>query len=127
MKVPFLDLQQQYRQIEGELMPRLQKVMADGTFVLGNEVREFEENLVKYCGCKYAVGVANGTDAIILALKALGIQSEDEVITAANTFVPQRKPLNMRARSRSWRIVTRSPTRLTPSLLKRLSVRVPER
>ena len=90
-------------------MPRLQKVMADGTFVLGNEVREFEENLVKYCGCKYAVGVANGTDAIILALKALGIQSEDEVITAANTFVQQRKPLNMRARSRSWRIVTRSP------------------
>jgi hypothetical protein len=87
MNVPFLDLQQQYRQIEGELMPRLRKVMADATFVLGEEVREFEGDFAKYCGTTHVVGVANGTDAIMLALKALGIQADDEVITAVNTFV----------------------------------------
>jgi len=85
--VPFLDLTRQYKRIKGEILSATQKVYEKGHFILGEEVSAFEEEFSDYCGVRYGVGVGSGTDALYLALKALGIGEGDEVITVANSFV----------------------------------------
>jgi len=87
MKIKYIDLGKQFKQIESEIMPRLKEVLESGKYILGDDVKEFEENFAKYCGTKYAIGVADGTDALILSMKALGIGKGDEVITAPNSFI----------------------------------------
>ncbi|MCS6860888.1 MAG: DegT/DnrJ/EryC1/StrS family aminotransferase [Abditibacteriales bacterium] len=86
MKVPFLDLTRQYQQIKAELDAAVLKVLASGQFILGETVKQFEEAAAHYCGAQHAVGVASGTDALVLALRALGIGVGDEVITSPFTF-----------------------------------------
>lgn len=87
MRVPFVDLKVQYEAIREELNAGFQKVFEKTAFILGPTLQEFEEAFARYCGVKHAIGVANGTDALVLALKALGIGPGDEVITAVNTFI----------------------------------------
>ena len=87
MTVPYLNLTEQHRQIESELLAAIQSVFRRGDFVLGEAVEQFERRFAAYCGTRYAIGVANGTDALILSLKALGIGPGDEVITVPNSFV----------------------------------------
>ncbi len=86
MKVPLLDIKKQYQSIKDEVVPVLNRVCDDQDFILGKDVSKFEEEMAAYCGTSYAVGVASGTDALILALKALGIKEGDEVITTPFTF-----------------------------------------
>jgi dTDP-4-amino-4,6-dideoxygalactose transaminase len=86
--VPFLDLSRQVARIREELDAAIAGVLGGGWFVLGPPLEEFERAFAAYCGAREAVGVANGTDAITIALQALGIGPGDEVITAANTCVP---------------------------------------
>lgn len=86
-RIPFVDLKAQYLIIKDELKLRFQKVLDRADFILGREVSEFEQAFADYCGVPYCVGVANGTDALVLALRAAGIGRGHEVITAANTFV----------------------------------------
>ncbi len=85
--VPFLDLQRQYRRIEEEILSATREVYEKGRFILGEEVSTFEEEFAQYCGVRYGVGVGSGTDALYLALKALGIGEGDEVITVAHSFI----------------------------------------
>ncbi len=85
--VPFLDLTRQHRTIESEILSATQKVYEKGRFILGEEVSAFEKEFSQYCGVRYGVGVGSGTDALYLALKALGIEEEDQVVTVANSFV----------------------------------------
>jgi len=87
MQVPFVDLKMQYEAIREELERELQKVFEKTAFIMGPALKEFEEAFARYCGVKHAIGVANGTDALTLALKALGIGPVDKVITTANTFI----------------------------------------
>jgi dTDP-4-amino-4,6-dideoxygalactose transaminase len=87
-KIQFVDLQAQYLNIQEEVNSSMKKVIEEGAFILGKYVKEFEEAFAVFCRAKYAVGVANGTDAITLALKAVGIGPGDEVITAPNTAAP---------------------------------------
>lgn len=87
MKIPLVDLQTQYRSLAPMINAKVLEVMRGGNFISGEELKLFEEEFAKYCGVKYAVGVASGTDALKLALIACGIRKGDEVITAANTFV----------------------------------------
>lgn len=87
LKVPFVDLKEQYEEIKGEVNSGINEVLGRCDFILGAKVREFEHEFSSYCGVKYASGVASGTDALHLALKALGIGEGDEVITQANTFI----------------------------------------
>ena len=87
MRIPLLDLVRQYRQLQGEIDPAMKAVLEKGAYILGENVAKFEEEAAAYCGTKYAVGVANGTDALELAIKALGIGSGDEVITTPFTFI----------------------------------------
>lgn len=87
MGVPFFDLKRQYRSIKNELNAALQQVMDSCRFVLGEKVKSFEKEFASFCGTDFAVGVANGTDALRLALLACGIGKGDEVITVPNTFI----------------------------------------
>ena len=84
MNVPFLDLKRQYESIEEEINDAIQTVLDSQQFILGEEVEEFERRMAEYCGVKHAVGVASGTDALLLSLKANGISSG--VITTPFTF-----------------------------------------
>jgi dTDP-4-amino-4,6-dideoxygalactose transaminase len=88
VNVPFLDLGRETRALRGELDRAVARVLDSGTYVLGEEVAAFETAFAAACGAEHAVGVASGTDAITLALLALGVGEGDEVITAPNTCVP---------------------------------------
>ena len=87
MGVPFFDLKRQYHSIKDELDAAVQQVMASCRFVLGEKVISFEKEFARFCGTDFAVGVANGTDALRFALLACGIGKGDEVITVPNTFI----------------------------------------
>ena len=89
--IPFLDLKninQQYRQ---QLIEACTRVIDSGWYIGGTELEQFEQNFAKYCGTQYAIGVANGLDALILTLRAwkeLGkLQDGDEVIVPSNTYI----------------------------------------
>ncbi|MDP3786139.1 MAG: DegT/DnrJ/EryC1/StrS family aminotransferase, partial [Candidatus Omnitrophota bacterium] len=87
MKVPLVELVRQYKEISGDIDAGIKAVLEKGVFILGENVAKFEEETANYCGTKYAVAVASGTDALELSLKALGIGEGDEVITAPFTFI----------------------------------------
>ncbi len=86
MKIPLLNLKAQYATIRSESEAALKKVIESQDFILGEEVREFEKEIAIYCGTKFGVGLASGTDALILSLKALNVGPGDEVITTPFTF-----------------------------------------
>ncbi|GAI22625.1 unnamed protein product, partial [marine sediment metagenome] len=81
MGVPFFDSRKQYESIKDEVNAGVQQVMDSCRFVLGENVKSFEKEFASFCETKYAVGVANGTDALRLALLARGIGKGNEVIT----------------------------------------------
>lgn len=87
MHVPFVDLHAQYLSIKDEIDNAIQSVINDRAFIGGIYVKEFENNFAKVYDVKHCNGVANGTDAIYIILKMLGIGKGDEVITAANTWI----------------------------------------
>lgn len=84
--IPLVDLATQSRAIRDEVLARMSAVIDAGRYILGEEVDQFETQFAKYCQVPYCVGVANGTDAIHLALRALDIGVGDEVITVGNSF-----------------------------------------
>jgi dTDP-4-amino-4,6-dideoxygalactose transaminase len=84
--VPLLDLKAQFAQIRAEVMPLIEQVCTTQQFILGENVRGFEEEIARYCGAPFAVGVSSGTDALLLAIMALGIGAGHEVITSPFTF-----------------------------------------
>ncbi|MBO6807600.1 DegT/DnrJ/EryC1/StrS family aminotransferase [Thalassospira sp.] len=87
MTIPFLDPRESYLELKEEIDSAYQRVMNSGTYILGEEVRQFETDFATYCGSKHCVGVASGLDALILSLKALGIEEGDEVIVPSHTFI----------------------------------------
>ncbi len=87
MNIPMVDLKGQYKKLKNELDSAVISVMESGAFIMGPEVSAFEKESADYAGVKYAVGVASGTDALLLALIASGIGKEDEVIVPAFTFI----------------------------------------
>jgi len=84
--VPMLDLVRQYESIKGEMDRAVLAVVESGQYILGPHVKEFEDAAAAYCGCKHAIGVASGTDALLLSLKALEIGPGDAVIVPSFTF-----------------------------------------
>lgn len=86
MKVPLLDLKAQYFTIKEEIQSAINEVLTAQNFILGEQVAQLEANIAYYCGVKRAIGVASGTDALLLSLMALGIKEGDEVITTPYTF-----------------------------------------
>ncbi|HID87251.1 MAG TPA: DegT/DnrJ/EryC1/StrS family aminotransferase [Anaerolineae bacterium] len=87
--IPVCDLRCQYHSIKREVDEAVARVLERGWFILGEEVAAFEAEFAAYCGASHAVGVASGTDALHLALRAVGVGPGDQVITVANAGVPQ--------------------------------------
>src|SRR3977135_3216946 len=86
MQVPLLDLKPQYRPLAAEIQAAIEKVCATQHFILGPGVKELEASVAAYSQCRHGVGVSSGTDALLLALMALGIGPGDAVITSPFTF-----------------------------------------
>jgi dTDP-4-amino-4,6-dideoxygalactose transaminase len=84
--VPLLDLKAQYAQIRAEVMPVIEQVCASQRFILGDHVLALEAEVARYCTASAGVGVSSGTDALLLALMALGLHGGDEIITSPFTF-----------------------------------------
>ncbi|MFA6548722.1 MAG: DegT/DnrJ/EryC1/StrS family aminotransferase [Candidatus Margulisiibacteriota bacterium] len=87
MAVPFFDITRQNAPLEKEIKEAISKVVDSGRYILGENVAAFEKEFAAYCGTKFAVGVASGTDALLLSLKAAGVGPGDEVITTPFTFM----------------------------------------
>jgi dTDP-4-amino-4,6-dideoxygalactose transaminase len=85
-QIPLVDVRAQYAPLLDDLKERIAEVLDSGRFILGPHVHAFEEEAAAYLGIEHAIGVANGTDAIVLALDALGIGSGDEVVCPSFTF-----------------------------------------
>src|SRR5689334_17747925 len=95
LRVPFVDLKAQYDSIRQEMDRAIASVVEQSAFIGGSFVKQFEQDFARYCGVEHVVGVANGTDAIYIALRTLGIGAGDEVITAANTFIATSEAIKM--------------------------------
>lgn len=87
MYVPFIDLKAQYQSIKSEMDEAIQKVVENTAFIQGQAVKDFESKFAEVLGIKNCVAVGNGTDALMIALKTLGIGGEDEVLVPANSFI----------------------------------------
>lgn len=87
MNIPFLDLHAAYRALKPEIDSAVARVLDSGWYILGTEVEGFEAEWAAYCESTYAVGVANGLDALHLALHAMGVGLGDEVIVPSNTYI----------------------------------------
>jgi dTDP-4-amino-4,6-dideoxygalactose transaminase len=87
MRVPFLDLSTHHAPLRGEFRAAIEEVIESGAFAGGPFVARFEENFAAYCNCRHALGVGSGTEALWLALLALGVGPGDEVVTVPSTFM----------------------------------------
>lgn len=87
MNIPFVDLKAQYRALAGEMTRALEAVITDAAFIGGPAAERFENKFAAACGVKHCVGLGNGTDALVVALRAVGIGRGDEVVVPANSFV----------------------------------------
>lgn len=88
------DLKKQYQSIKAEIDAAIQEVLDSAAFIQGKQVGLFEEEICRHFGCRFAVGVASGTEALVLALAALGIGPDDEVITTPFTFIATAEAIN---------------------------------
>jgi dTDP-4-amino-4,6-dideoxygalactose transaminase len=95
MEVPFVDLKAQYEEIRHVIDQAISMVIRDTAFVGGEYVNQFEEEFAHFCHTKYCIGVGNGTDALYIALRALGIGKGHEVITVANSFIATSEAITM--------------------------------
>ena len=87
MNIPFVSFLPMEKELDNELRSAFDRVLRRSWYIGGQEDQSFEESFAQYCGVKYCVGVGNGLDALMLALKALGIGAGDEVIVPSNTFI----------------------------------------
>lgn len=94
-RVPFVDLKAQFDSIRTEIEDAIAGVIEETAFIGGPRVKAFEEAFARYCGVDHCVGVANGTDALFIALRTLGIGPGDEVITPANSFIATSEAISM--------------------------------
>lgn len=94
-KIPLVDLHAQYLSIKDEIDAAIQRVIKISEFIGGEEVNKFEEEFASFCEAQACVGVGNGTDALYLTMRAMGIGPRDEVITAAHTFIATAEAVTM--------------------------------
>ncbi|MBX9770705.1 MAG: DegT/DnrJ/EryC1/StrS family aminotransferase, partial [Candidatus Obscuribacterales bacterium] len=94
-QVPFGDMKTHYQQFKSDIDTAVHRVLASGHYILGPELEKFEKDFAKFVGVNYAVGVSCGTEAIYLALAAMGVGPGDEVITVAHTAVPTINAISM--------------------------------
>lgn len=118
MKVPYVQLGAQHREIRAEILERIGALLDSGQFILGEEVQRFETEFARLHDVKYAAGVANGTDALFLSMIGLGIGKGDEVITAPNSFLASASSIHL-AGARPVFADVRDDFNLDPSAVER--------
>jgi dTDP-4-amino-4,6-dideoxygalactose transaminase len=118
-QIPLVDVRAQYAPLLDELKERIAEVLDSGRFILGPNVRAFEEEAAAYLGVEHAVGVANGTDAIVLALDALGIGEGDEVICPTFTFYATAEAIARRGAAPVFADIDPQTMNLDPSDVRR--------
>ena len=118
MNVPFLDLGMQYSSIKQEIGEAIQEVLNSSAFSGGPFVEKFEKEWASYCGVRHAVGVGSGTDALWLALMALGVGAGDEVITVPNTFIATAEAISFAGATPVFVDIDRSFYTIDPDLLE---------
>jgi dTDP-4-amino-4,6-dideoxygalactose transaminase len=119
MRVPLLDLHAQYKTIKPEIDAAVERVFASQQFVLGDEVAAFEEALAEYCGSRHAIGCASGSDALLLALMALGVGAGDEVITVSYSFFATASSITRLGAMPVFVDISLSDFNLDPALVER--------
>lgn len=130
MKVPFLDLSAQYETIHREIHQEIQQVLASSAFAAGPFVAKFEKNFAAFCGCASAIGAGNGTEALWLALLAVGVGPGDEVITVPNTFIATAEAISYCGAQPVFvdvdpRTYTMNPALLPPAITPRTKAVIP--
>ena len=95
MKIPFIDLQSQYQSYKEEIDTAIHTVLDSSQYIMGLSVKELESNLAKYTGAKHAIACASGTDALLIALLAIGIKPGDEIITTPFTFIASSEVISL--------------------------------
>lgn len=120
MKIPILDLKKQHQIIGSAIEEAVLTTLRGGSYILGQNVTTFEENIAKFCDCKYAVGVANGTDALIIALRALDIGLGDEIITPSFTFAATAEAIHLVGATPVFIDIDVNTFNLNPELLEAL-------
>lgn len=95
MKVPFVDLATQYQALKSEIDEALFSVLNSGYFIKGKFVKQFEDSFAHKLGVNHCISVGNGTDALFIALKSLGIQSGDEVLTPAMSWISTAETISL--------------------------------
>jgi dTDP-4-amino-4,6-dideoxygalactose transaminase len=95
MNIPFVDLNAQYESIKEEIDEAIANVISKSAFIGGTYVKSFEAAFAEFCNAKHCIGVGNGTDALFISLKALGIGKNDEVIAPANSFIATSEAITM--------------------------------
>ena len=130
MTIPFLDLGAAYRELQTEIDGAVARALASGYYIGGPEVDAFENEFATYCGAAYAVGVANGLDALHLALRAMDVGPGDEVIVPSNTYIATwlavsqcgAKPVPVEPDSRTYNM---DPTLIEAAITPRTKVILP--
>ena len=122
MSIPLLDLKLQHASIKEEILTAINKVLEAGNYILGPNVRALEEEIAAYCGTEYGIGVANGTDALLLALEAYGIGPEMKSSRLHSLFLPLQKVFLGWVRYLCLLILTLKLTTLMWAKLKRKSL-----
>lgn len=117
--IQLVDLKAQYDTIQNEITEAIQSVIDSSAFVGGNVVREFEKEFAAYCDVKACVGVGNGTDAIYLTLRAMGIGPGDEVITVAHTFIATSEAISMTGAHPVFVDIKEDTMLMDPSLIEK--------
>jgi dTDP-4-amino-4,6-dideoxygalactose transaminase len=116
--VPYVALGLRAGRIKREILAAVERVVDHGLYILGPELAEFERRFAEYCGARYAVGVSDGTAALILALRAVGVRPGDEVITAPNSFVASASSAALIGATPRFVDVRRQDLNMDPSLLE---------
>lgn len=117
--IPFIDLATQQDKIRTSLNKRIAAVLTHGQYIMGPEVKELEEKLAAYVGVKHCITVANGTDALLIALMALGIKAGDEVITTPFTFIATGEMIALLGATPVFVDIDDKTYNLDPNLLER--------
>lgn len=119
MNIPLVDLKAQYHNIREEIDQAINKVVSNTAFIGGQELRDFESEFADYCSAKGCVGVANGTDALYLTLRALGLGAGDEVITVSHTFIATAEAISLTGARPVYVDISADTMLLDPTLLEK--------
>lgn len=116
--VPYLDLASEFAALRDDWIAAIDRIGSKAAFILGDAVTEFQQDVADYIGCRHALGVANGTDALVLSLRALGIGPGDEVITSPFTFFASAESVSLVGATPVFADIDESSFNITPDSVK---------